>query len=178
MVYGETPTAAKWSELGANDDALANGSALAVGSVSSEIISNPCKFYVYLATTVNPSTNPIKFDTKVYDTGNNYNISTGAFTAPVSGFYVFSCTLTWQYASSGNNIGIQFIKNGAYSLMPGVNIVTSYNTSFTEGISLTTPPLQLAANDALTIQGDDTSHPLVGANPPESFLGGYLLSRS
>lgn len=32
VVFGEQPTAAKWSELGANDDALANGSAFSLNN--------------------------------------------------------------------------------------------------------------------------------------------------
>lgn len=34
FVFGEIPTAAKWSSLGANDDALANGSGISSGAIT------------------------------------------------------------------------------------------------------------------------------------------------
>lgn len=61
--------------------------------VGSNTLTNPYKFLVYRNaawTDGNGALVQVVFDTKIYDTGSNYNTSTGLFTAPVAGFYQFN----------------------------------------------------------------------------------------
>src|SRR5258708_8677357 len=63
------------------------------GALPAQNINIPYKFVVYRNaawTTGNSANSVTVFDTKITDTGNNYNTSTGLFTAPVTGFYDFA----------------------------------------------------------------------------------------
>lgn len=160
---------------------LANGAVtvtkIASGATLPTVMQNPYKFLAYRNTTLTTSSTPIAFDTKLFDTGTNYDTTTGKFTAPVAGFYVFSAQVSLTYASTGDGIGITVLKNGASYINLGI-IVTTYNSSFTEESGGTTPPISLAANDYIQIlsneQGGKTIN--IGAAPLQTFFGGYLLS--
>lgn len=83
-------------------------------------ISNPYKFSVYWASgqgsyMVNPGQAYImKYDTKLFDTGNNFNISTWKFTAPVAGFYQFVYMNTVNNGITNNGwFNTALLKNGA-----------------------------------------------------------------
>lgn len=53
------------------------------------------------ASTFTPATGTVVYDNVQLNIGNYYNTSTGRFTAPVSGFYVFTHVLSARTASSG-----------------------------------------------------------------------------
>lgn len=80
----------------------------------------PYKFSAYRSAALNTGTgyNVINHDTKVFDTGTNFDVTTnkGRFTAPAAGFYQFN----WAAGASGavgaagaNNIQTALYKNGA-----------------------------------------------------------------
>ena len=87
------------------------------GSVSAAQLKNPVKFSAYRTSAHSwnniSSANQYGADTKEYDTGNNYNTTTWNFTAPVTGFYDFSCWI--QINSQGGVFGIypRLMVNGA-----------------------------------------------------------------
>lgn len=101
VVFGEQPTAAKWNQLGANDAGFKDGTNIdnnaildrhiLVNNLLTTKIYNPVKFSAYrnAALTTGTSGADIVYDTKVFDTGTNFNTSNGRFTAPADGFYAF-----------------------------------------------------------------------------------------
>jgi hypothetical protein len=110
FVSGEVPSVSVWNTLPQNDAILANGTgitALTIGSVTN--VTNPYKFSVYQAGAWTSGNGVVLLimDTKLFDTGSNYSVSTGLFTAPVNGFYSFSgfANLTAIGASTGVGAG-------------------------------------------------------------------------
>lgn len=111
-------------------------------------IRNPIKFSAYRAAAGSvANTATVVYDTKVYDTGNNYSTSTGEFTAPVDGFYWFSAQIGLAAYTLGNHYWVSVLKNGveAYRLARGQSASTS-NFSPTGSVEM-----QLLAGDKVKI---------------------------
>ena len=101
------------------------------------------------STTGNNTT--IVFGTKSYDTHNAYSTSTGIFTAPVSGKYSFSSTLSMNNTSSNitNTYAVYSFKNGGfYSLGNAIPSVVATSAVYTLVISDT---VQLNAGETFNI---------------------------
>ena len=78
-------------------NSITNASIL-TGNLYASKFYNPYKFQIYRAaayTTVATTYTRMPFDTKLFDTGSNTDVTTyqGRFTAPVAGFYYFSANL-------------------------------------------------------------------------------------
>lgn len=72
--------------------------------VNASLLSNPYKFSAYRNaawTTQNGSSAAVICDTEHFDTNSNYNTSDGKYTAPVSGFYVFSGGVSYLTTAAG-----------------------------------------------------------------------------
>lgn len=110
-IYGITVTNGKMS-----------GDDLADGSVTIPKISNPYKFNVHKSTATNltgTASDTVVFDIEDTDTNNNYNASTGNYTIPVTGFYLFTahCRI-----DSGSSVLKQiFIAGEKLSVYDGAN---------------------------------------------------------
>lgn len=99
----------------ATTDTLTNKTITATSnSVSAITLTNPYKFSVYRNSALNTSNTAggfvkITWDTELFDT--NSNFSTGTYTAPVAGFYMF----TWvvNAASGTYDIAAALYKNGS-----------------------------------------------------------------
>jgi hypothetical protein len=112
------------------------------------------------------------FDTKVFDTGTNYNTTNRQFVAPVAGFYQFSAGIRIDAAGSGALYKMILSKNGTGANTVEGNAVTSSGAA---QVRLEVSGLmQLAAGD--TIEVDYYGSHAGNMFPNGSHFSGYLVS--
>lgn len=127
-------------------------SSMIVGTTASTI-NNPYKFLVFWANGqsnyLSGTGSIIKYDTKIFDTGNNFSTSTFLFTAPIAGFYWFGAGMA---VNNGTNVGygsIYFI-NGGDAFFNVETPTSAYNNNALIG---TSGMLQLAAGATVGVYG-------------------------
>ncbi len=166
----------------ANIEALAAGTGLNANAViSSKYLSNPHKFSVYRSAASSlPSggtLSPIVFDTKVFDTGTNYDTSTGRFTAPIAGYYQFNA-YNYSTVAASDSTYMQLLKNGvmAYAGTTANNFSTNSNAVNT--VAVNTPPMLLAAGNYITVVlGHAGAYAMaINVGPTNTYFGGFLIS--
>ena len=89
----------------------------------------------------------VVFNTEDYDTGSEYNTSTGVFTAASSGYYLISSTTTWGNNAAGVR-SIRITKNGSAAARGSGNVS---NTLATTSTTVSTV-IQLTAGDTVEIE--------------------------
>jgi hypothetical protein len=114
-----------------------------------------------------------------FNTGSHYNTSTGVFTAPITGVYLFSATVIIESASSGQSYGdlIGGHVNGglvAYSIRRAVYVVDYTGTGgfYTDFIHFI---VSLAANDTVDLRNGSGVTVTLHANANYAVFEGYLL---
>jgi C1q domain-containing protein len=136
---------------------------------------NPYKFSVYRNASANTGSSGnalVTFDTVEYDTGSNYSVSTGKFTAPIAGFYHFSSLIT-ATAASTQTFGTYLYKNGA-QFKGGQQVVNGATSSVQLNSSW---DLQLAANDYIQIYSFyGTSAIALAVGQGSVWFSGFLVS--
>lgn len=180
FIAGEQPTTAKWNELWGNDASFNNGNGFNDGIIAARHIAtgiqlpdkifNPYKFSVYPNATLSGN-GIITFDTKNYDTGNNFNTTTHLFTAPVAGFYQFNAYVTYNI-NAITGYGIYLYKNGSTQVGAVFNVAQGSFSTY--GISLS-KVLQLAQNDTIGLYSSGTTAAIYN-NDNQTHLDGYLVS--
>lgn len=149
-----------------------------VGATSALAIQNPYKFTVSRTNALNTANNAsaiLAFDTKIYDSGNNVDITTnkGRFTAPVAGFYQFSSSV--GITSGGTlTVIISLFKNGS-EILRGNQFSVGASTPH---IGVTSPPIQLAATDYVEVSVFSSATSAFVVNSAETYFGGGLVSRT
>lgn len=173
---GEQPTLAKWNKLWANDASFNDGTGIASLSYSTTSISNPYKFSAYRNAAWVTSSSPtvVAYDTELFDTNNNFDITTnkGRYTAPVSGFYVFvgafndtTSTSTLRYAA--------IYVNGSPKLNGDVSTTTAANN-----VMVVHGLLQLTAGDYVEIYATAGAGSTGGIGQTATYFQGFLQSRT
>jgi hypothetical protein len=139
-------------------------------------ITIPYKFSVYRSAALNSSSSftVIAFDTKEYDTGTNIDVVTnkGRFTAPVTGFYIFSAC-AGNAAATNTQMGTQLWKNG--SAFKNGNI---FDTSLNVGTyqPCTWGPISLTAGDYIEIAFVGGNGSVIGVGASNCWFTGYFVS--
>lgn len=133
--------------------------------------------------TVNNATQIMSFNQTLYDVNNNYNVSNYAFTAPISGYYIFFWNLYfYNYTpSAGGPFDVFLQKNGTYITRTSVGAQPSSGAN-PETMSAQTM-LQLSTGDyvkfGVALYGSGTATLYKDGSyltaPSTSHWGGYLL---
>lgn len=146
-----------------------------IGAISSNNLSNPYKFSVYRNaawTSHNSFANDILFDTKLYDTGSNVDVTTnkGRFTAPIAGVYSFKW-LAGNTSASGPVIAALY-KNGTTKIKNGSDAGSSTGGAYSSGAA----DVQLAANDYVEVWFTGGSGSTGGTGQDLAYFDGFLIS--
>jgi hypothetical protein len=140
---------------------------------------NPYKFSVWrnaTYTTTSGSFVTMPFDTKVYDTGNNFSLTTSLFTVPITGFYVFNGLLGSTVGNSTQHWVLSLIKNTNEFYRGWENEV--YITNGTQNVTMgfTSAPLQMSSGDTMgLIYYQSISNSVINLEINTNFSG-YLMS--
>lgn len=118
-------------------------------SVSYATFTNPYKFSVYRNASWTSSSTAalVTFDTALFDTGSNYNTSTGKFTAPVAGFYWFTATVSPSAAYNAASFAALFVNGSRVKLGGGIVVAAGSE----QVASTVTGLLKLSTNDYVQV---------------------------
>jgi hypothetical protein len=155
---------------------------------SSGVVTNsnqPC-FLAYLSTTTTNATGDgtvyqVAFDTVVFDQGSNFTIGASAnFTAPLTGKYFFTTTVTYSGASPAS--GFVFITD-----LVATSKTMQTRTDLSGGTALgglntytNSSIIDMTAGDTLfvnaeSVGGTKTTSIVGGTTPYTTFISGYLM---
>jgi len=136
-------------------------------------VSEKIAFHAFLASRIKETTfgQTVVFNQVETNLGGGYNATTGVFTAPVTGTYVFSLTFGMsQYNSSQSDIGDLFImKNNVRSL----RVWQLLDSSISESTASGTTVLSLNKGDQVHLQAGSAAMAIAGGYL--SFFSGFLL---
>jgi len=111
------------------------------------------------------------FPTVETNLGNAYSGSTGVFTAPASGAYVFSLTVTLYGLSSRTNRGTFYItQNGVEKVTV---VADTYDTSNKYGMASGTTVLVLNKGDDVHVKVAGSNYYIYGGG--YTYFSGFLL---
>lgn len=174
VVYGEVPSAAKWGILGANDASFNDGTGI-FGLYKNllTVDSNPYKFRVSRNAALNTGNGAnaiVSFDTEQYDTNNN--VSSGTYTAPVSGFYQFNWRVKTITSGAEQFNSSLFVNGAAYSAGSN-NVATSQHIS-SQGSDV----IPLSATNTVAIYTFNTAARALEVGATACYFSGFLVSRT
>jgi len=145
-----------------------------LGPVTTSSLVNNVKFSVYRNAAHNSSTSPTKisFDAKLFDTGNNVDITTniGRFTAPVAGYYHFNA-LAGNTAATGTVMYAALYKNGVSAKTGDVQTPSVANNR--HGVSGLIP---LAVGDYVEAYFVGGGGSVMATGATDCYFDGFLVS--
>jgi hypothetical protein len=116
----------------------------------------------------------IRLDSKLIDTGNDFNTTTNTFTAPVTGVYLVSYAIRWKTAEADKRLIATIAINGSEV----VNYVAETNSSAANLYPSCTATriVSLTAADTVTLSAYHTATANQTVFKDGTFLSIYLLS--
>lgn len=171
-----TPLSTIYNDYNGNitDANIASNAAIAGSKVSLASGVIPYKFSVYRAATMTSSASLtlIQFDTKTFDTGNNFSTTTSLFTAPIAGFYHFEARCG-NTVASGAAIYCALYVNG--SITNGA-VGSGANTAPAGTQSNVSALFQLGAGDTVSVYFIGGGGSAVSVGQPNVYFHGFFVS--
>lgn len=132
---------------------------------------DPIKFSAYKNSSASVANGTIVYETKQYDTGSNYNATTGIFTAPVAGFYFFEASFSVNTTTMTRAVFF-LVKNGT-EYKRGLD--ASYTVQYGGAVATS---MQLAAADTINISISVVTGSATYNNVPVTLnsFSGFLIS--
>ena len=130
-------------------------------------LSNQPAFSAYISSGDTTSNSVLIFNTAVVNRGNNYSTSTGLFTAPITGVYVFMCRVR---CNGGAGINMAWVKNGS-NLAPWWGTAVSTGTNVISGHIA----IQLNAGDTFGTLQATAGGSIQGTADYHNMFTGFLL---
>ncbi|XP_046556369.1 complement C1q tumor necrosis factor-related protein 3-like [Haliotis rubra] len=144
-----------------------HGNKLSLLKVLQEVKTRNVAFNVNYPSSPSSENTPLIFSTILYNEGSGYSTSTGTFTAPVSGTYVFWTHLALTHANT--NMSFDIIKSGGVIMANGYT-ETDSSIDETDASAITVTHLD---------KGEETWVQMAFSRdiyPSSSYFGGALLS--
>jgi hypothetical protein len=146
------------------------------GPVNTRFSQIPYKFSAYRSSTQAITANTVTkvvFDTKRFDTGNNYDTATATFTVPIAGYYYINGLIQTLNGTSTTDLNVSLYKNGSQFRKGGNLKSGTYPQCQVSGF------FQLAAGDTLDVRFVNiaAADSIEGTITSNSFEG-YLISAS
>ena len=117
----------------------------------------------------------IVFNTEVYDQNNDFNSTTGVFTAPVAGRYSFACTVLFAGLTSSHTSGtVYLVASNRTPLGAILSPAAQYNPGNSLGINFGVE-VDMDAADTASIQVTISNGTKVADITTTSFFGGLLI---
>lgn len=120
----------------------------------------------------------VQFDSAISNVTNSYNTTTFVFTAPVTGLYLMTTTVSFALLAAGNTTGILSFVRSAGGPIQLVNNNPFANNDATQNTYSGTAVVNLTAADTISVgliingTGADIA---VNGGSLETTFGGYLL---
>lgn len=143
-----------------------------IGEYIGSYPQNPYKFSVRRSTAQTPNGSAIVFNTELFDTNNNFDTTTGRYTAPVSGYYQINAWCMFQVTAAPQDPEIVLRKNVTATGIGYAHFVNMYNGG-SNGVVTISTLVQLAANDYIYVTGANLA---VGTAAYENGFNGFLVS--
>lgn len=182
VIYGETPSADRWSELGENDDALATGAGwddnaviprhIAADAVEADNINGATfpAFSASRATTqavASATFTKCLLTTEEWDILGNYDPTQARFTAPVGGLYIFT-----------GRIGMDGVTREFCTLyVNGTELHRGSDTPTDSQGTTVTAVLKLVAGDYVELWGWRSGAGNFEASRCETYFTGALIAQ-
>lgn len=155
-----------------NVSADANGKLVITGGVNSSAFA--AKDVGASVFPVSNGNSTVPFTVEEYDISNNYNTTTGEFTAPVNGIYHFDAFVLWNTGSGAGGYNLQILKNGSIVGLD-VKLITATTTNFmSNSVSV---DFQLSAGSKVRVDANQTSGVIqyISSNTEYSRFSGHLV---
>jgi len=154
--------------------ALQSGKSITPASITPTLWTNPYKFSVYRSAALT-TTGVIQYDTKVFDTNNNLDITTnkGRYTVPVSGFYQLNVVSSQIVSAAPQDPQVSLRKNGSTNIAVA-HFVNMYNGD-SSGSANVSVLVSLTAGDYLEVITPN-GRPLDVSGPYSNSFSGFLVS--